>query len=148
MLTCNNLKSVLGFHLFSFTASMNRRHQLHRQAMVHSAQCLLHGTGCTWIWTDIKGSALDFSLVLNQLTRESCGCPKFLSGKVFGQISTLLENSSTTFPAAQNAMPAKVWALSGKENGCWEIGPAFGNAPEFSPPRPPHPLPMLHKREG
>ena len=32
-----------------------------------------------------------------QKTREGCGCPKFLAGKVFGQISTLLENSSPTF---------------------------------------------------
>ena len=43
------------------------------------------------------------------------------------------------FPAARNAIPAKVWAVSGKENGCWKIGPAFGNAPGFSPLRPPHP---------
>ena len=40
-------------------------------------------------------------------------------------------------PAARNAIPAKVWALSGKENGCWKIGRAFGNAAGFSPPRPP-----------
>ena len=45
----------------------------------------------------------------------------------------------TEFPAAQNAIPAKVWAFSGKENGCWKIGLAFGNAPGFSPLRPPQP---------
>ena len=28
---------------------------------------------------------------------------------------------------------------SGTENGCWRIGPTFGNAPGFSPPRPPRP---------
>ena len=43
------------------------------------------------------------------------------------------------FLAAQNAIPAKVWALSGNTNGCWKIGPAFGNAAGFSPPRPPQP---------
>ena len=43
------------------------------------------------------------------------------------------------FPAARNAIPAKVWALSGKENGCWKIGRTFGNAAGFSPPRPPQP---------
>ena len=43
------------------------------------------------------------------------------------------------FPAARNAVPAKVWALSGNENGCWKIGPAFRNAAGFSPPRPPQP---------
>ena len=42
-------------------------------------------------------------------------------------------------PAARNAIPAKVRAFSGKENGCWKIGPAFGNAAGFSPPRPPQP---------
>ena len=43
----------------------------------------------------------------------------------------------TNFPAAQSAIPAKVWAFSGKDNGCWKIGLAFGNAPGFSPLRPP-----------
>ena len=38
----------------------------------------------------------------------------------------------TDFPAARNAIPAKVWALSGKENGCWKIGRAFGKAAGFS----------------
>ena len=32
-----------------------------------------------------------------QKTREGCGCPKFLAGKVFWQISTLLENASPIF---------------------------------------------------
>ena len=45
----------------------------------------------------------------------------------------------TDSPAARNAIPARVWALSGKENGCWKIGPTFGNAPGFSPLRPPQP---------
>ena len=43
------------------------------------------------------------------------------------------------FPAARSAIPAKVWALSSKENGCWKIGCAFGNAAGFSPPRPAQP---------
>ena len=43
------------------------------------------------------------------------------------------------FPTARNAIPAKVSAFSGKENGCWKIGPASGNAAGFSPPRPPRP---------
>ena len=34
---------------------------------------------------------------LNQKTREGCGCPKFLAGRVFQHISKLLENSSTIF---------------------------------------------------
>ena len=43
------------------------------------------------------------------------------------------------FPAVRNAIPAKVSAFSGKENGCWKIGCACGNAAGFSPPRPPQP---------
>ena len=54
----------------------------------------------------------------------------------------------TDFPAARNAIPAKVWALSGKENGCWKIGRAFGNAAGFSPPRPPQPSWVLLRKDG
>ena len=43
------------------------------------------------------------------------------------------------FPAAPNAIPAKFGAFSGKENGCWKIGPAFGNAPGLSRLTPPQP---------
>ena len=32
-----------------------------------------------------------------QKTRKGCGCPKFLAGRFFGQISTLLENCSPIF---------------------------------------------------
>ena len=45
----------------------------------------------------------------------------------------------TDFPTAWSTIPSKVWAFSGKENRCWKIGPAFGNAPGFSPLRPPQP---------
>ena len=69
-----------------------------------------------------------FTMVFIQKPREGWGCPKFLDGKVFRQISMLLE-IFIDFPAARHAIPAKVWAFSGKENGCWKIGPAFGNAP-------------------
>ena len=73
---------------------------------------------------------------LIQNTQEGCGCPKFPSfpanfdaaGKFF-----------TDFPAARSAIPAKVWAFSGKDKGCWKIGRAFGNAAGFSPLRPPQP---------
>ena len=34
---------------------------------------------------------------VSQKTREGCGCPKFVAGKVFRQISTLLENYSQIF---------------------------------------------------
>ena len=58
--------------------------------------------------------------------------------------NSLLEKLSANFDAAEkfftdNAIPAKVWAFSGKEDGCWKIGPAFGNAPGFCPLRPPQP---------
>ena len=42
----------------------------------------------------LAGSA-DFIFI--QKTREGCGCPKFPAGKVFWQISTLLENDSPIF---------------------------------------------------
>ena len=37
----------------------------------------------------------------------------------------------TNFPAARNAIPAKVWAFSGKENGYWKIGFASGTLLDF-----------------
>ena len=36
--------------------------------------------------------------------------------------------SFTDFPAAENAIPAKVWAFSGKENGCWAVVPEKCNS--------------------
>ena len=50
---------------------------------------------------------------------------KFFAGRVFRQ-----EAAGKFIPD----FPAKVWALSGKEIGCWKIGPTFGNTPAFSPP--------------
>ena len=38
-----------------------------------------------------------FKSTVSQKAREGSGCPKLLAGKVFGQISTLLENSSPIF---------------------------------------------------
>ena len=38
-----------------------------------------------------------FTIRICQKTREGCGCPKFPAGKVFRQISTLLENDSPIF---------------------------------------------------
>ena len=63
--------------------------------------------------------------VVGPFPREGGGQAKFLTEGFARQISTLLDNS--IFPdvlEAHNAIPAKVWALSGKENGCWKIGPA------------------------
>ena len=40
--------------------------------------------------------------------------------------------------STKHAVPGKS-LVSGKEHGCWKIGLAFGNAPGFSPPRPPQP---------
>ena len=48
-----------------------------------------------------------FCLPPFQKTREGCGCPKFLAGKVFRQISTLLENSSPIF--RQHEMLSLPW---------------------------------------
>ena len=54
----------------------------------------------------------------------------------------------TDVPAASNAIPAKVSAFSGKENGCWKVGPAFGNAPGLSYLRPPQPSLRILLRVG
>ena len=35
------------------------------------------------------------------------------------------------FPAARNAIPAKVWALSGKENSCWKMAAPAGTLLDF-----------------
>ena len=74
-----------------------------------------------------------------QKTREGCGCPTSLAGKSFRANFDAAVNFLTDFPAARNAIPAKVWALSGKENSCWKVGRAFGNAAGFYAPRPPQP---------
>ena len=77
---------------------------------------------------------------LSQKTREGCGCPKFLAGKVFRRILTLLENHSLIFRRHQVlSLPRFGRFLAGKA-AVGKIGPAFGNAPGFSPLRPPHSL--------
>ena len=43
----------------------------------------------------VGGGSADFIFI--QKPREGCGCPKFPAGKVFRQISTLLENDSPIF---------------------------------------------------
>ena len=44
--------------------------------------------------TAMNSVAANWRLNNNQKTREGCGCPKFLAGKVLRKILTLLENSS------------------------------------------------------
>ena len=73
-----------------------------------------------------------------QKTREGCGCPKLLAGKVFWHISTLLKNSSLIF-RQHKMLSLPRFGLSRQGNGCWKIGRAFRNAAGFSPPRPPQP---------
>ena len=55
-----------------------------------------------------------FVLYFFQNTREGCGCPRFLAGKVFRVILTLWEIFFSDFPTAPNAIPAKVWGIFGK----------------------------------
>ena len=43
------------------------------------------------------------------------------------------------FPGAQSASHAEVWQSSGRGKCSGKIGTEFGNAPEFSPRRPPQP---------
>ena len=51
---------------------------------------------------------------------------------VFRQASTLLENSCQIFRQRDVLSLPRFAHFSGEENGCWKIGPAFGNAPGFS----------------
>ena len=74
----------------------------------------------------------------HQKTREDCGCPKFLAARVFRQISTLLENDSPDFPAARNMLSLPgLGHFPARKMAAGKSAPAFGNAPGFSPPRPP-----------
>ena len=77
---------------------------------------------------------------IRQKTREGCGCPKCLAGKVFRQIATLLVNSSSIFRQHEMlSLPRFGHLPARKIFGCWRIGPAFANPPGFSPLRPPQP---------
>ena len=89
---------------------------------------------CHRDWPQI-GQKITIDKEKNQKAREDCGCPKFLAGKVFQQISPLLENSSLIFRQHEMLFLPRF----GQGNGCWKIGPGFGNAPGFSPLRPPQP---------
>ena len=53
---------------------------------------------------------------LSQKTREGCGSPKSFAGKVSGKFFDAARKLFTDFPAAWHAIPAKVWAFSGKES--------------------------------
>ena len=45
---------------------------------------------------------------LGQKTREGCGCPKFIAGRVFRQIFDTAGEFFPDFPAARSAIPAKL----------------------------------------
>ena len=81
--------------------------------------------------------ALRMILLLSCLPVFAAPSSLFPAGKVFGQNSTLLENFSSLFRQHGMLSPAKIWTLSGMENGCWKIGRACGNAAGFPPLRPP-----------
>ena len=55
------------------------------------------GTARNFLHSFPLSSAPVVQSVIFQKTREGCGCPKFFAGKVFRQISTLLENDSLIF---------------------------------------------------
>ena len=94
-------------------------------------------SSCTHAWKNTQRHGRMFASDRNQKTRGGCGCPTSLAGRIFRQILTLLEKPSPIFWRHEMlSLPtAKVWALSGKANGCWRISPAFGNTLGFSPPR-------------
>ena len=67
-----------------------------------------------------------------QKTREGCGCPKFLAGRVFRQISMLLKKFFPDFAAAPNAVPAKVGLPPATKFAAGKPAPPSGMLLDFS----------------
>ena len=75
-----------------------------------------------------------------QKTREGCGCPKFLAGRGFQQDLYAAGKFFPDSPEAQNAIPAKVWALSSKAKWLLEDEPRLRELSlDFFPPSAPQP---------
>ena len=70
---------------------------------------------------------------------EGCACPRVFSGKVSGNLQQRSKKIPLGSPGLWHAIPAKVWALSGKGNSLGKAGPAFQNTPGRSPQRLPQP---------
>ena len=78
---------------------------------------------------------------INQKTREGCGCPKSLAGKVFGQISTLLEHLSPIFRQHEILSLPRFGHFPARKIAAGKSAPPFGNGTllDFLPLRPPQP---------
>ena len=66
---------------------------------------------------------------IGQKTREGCGCPKFLAGRVFWQISTLLENSSPPFREHDMLSLPRFGHFSARKMTVGKLAPPSGTLP-------------------
>ena len=93
-----------------------------------------------WLFLGSARGSREFGKIAgNQETREGCGCPKFPAGKVFWQISTLLENDSPIFRQREMLSLPRFGHFPARKTAAGNIDRACGNAAGFSPLRPPRP---------
>ena len=67
----------------------------------------------------------------NQKTGEGCGCPKFLAGKVFRQISTLLENYSPIFQQHETLSLPRFGHYPARKMAAGKLAPPSGKLLDF-----------------
>ena len=72
-------------------------------------------------------------------TREGCGCPKFPAGKVFRQISTLLENDSPIFRQREMLSLPRFGHFPATKTAAGKLAAPAGTLLDFSPSRLPQP---------
>ena len=68
---------------------------------------------------------------LNQKTREGCGCPKFVAGRVFRQISTLLEKYSLIFRQLEMLSLPRFGHSPARKMAAGKSGPPSGMLLDF-----------------
>ena len=66
-----------------------------------------------------------------QKTREGCGCPKFAAGKVFRQISTLLENYSPIFRQRKMLSLPRLGHFPARKMAAGKLASASGTLLDF-----------------
>ena len=68
---------------------------------------------------------------LHQKTREGCGCPKFLAGKVFRQMSTLLETYSPIFRKHEMLSLPRFGHFSARKTAAGKLAAPSGTLLDF-----------------
>ena len=70
-------------------------------------------------------------LTINQKTREGCGCRKFLAGRVFRQVLTLLENYSPIFQQHEMLSQPRFGHFPARKMAAGKSAPPSGTLLEF-----------------